>query len=432
MSHSTQCWPFLSAFQKKSYQVRACLSAGLLGGLIFSTLSVQAQSLDAVIREALKAYPGVSASAASLESAKAEIERAKGAYSPTLSLNASTNIKDSLADQKPMATPWVTWNVPINGRVSADVLRSESAAKAAQAKLQVVRDDVALQVSEAWLAVVRGEQMVFLAQENVAEHASILGNVRKMVAIDAGRSLDLTQAQVRLDAAQNNLTQRRTELIQAREKLSRYFSAEVSSAAFFRYPMLPKMVPGTYGQALSELNSPVLDQVRAQLEEAQARVDAAQRMHNPTLDFSLGRQFLGVINGTHTVATANFSFPIWQGGQVQAGIRSAIAQAVAAKDTAAETELVVKERVRLAYAELDAAKERAALANQQRENGAKLVYGFKEQFRTARRTLLDLLNIQSEYAGYQQAEALAQYDVQIAQYRISAALGQLAQSFAAP
>lgn len=395
--------------------------------------SLQAQGLEAVIRNALNDYPGVKAAASGVTGAQAEIDRSKGAYSPTLSLNASANkIQDlSSAEQKPMATPWLVWSVPINGRVAADVRRSESAARAAQAKLQVTRDDVALQVSEAWLSVVRGKQMVLLAQNNVAEHDGILGDVRKMVAIDAGRALDLTQAQVRLDAAQTNLMQRQAELTQAQQRLTRFMSDKATNDVFDRYPTLPRPVPSTETQALAELQSPALIQAQAQLEEASARVQAAKRMHAPTLDMTLGRQFLGVVNGTHMVASANFSLPIWQGGQIDAGVRSAAAQALVAQDNLAETELVVKERIRLAYADLASAQDRLNLATQQRETGAKLVHGFKEQFKMARRTLLDLLNIHSEYAGYQQAEALAQYDVQIAQYRISSAIGQLARSFTA-
>lgn len=406
---------------------------GWVTGLLVMGASAQAQTLDDVVRAALQEYPGVKASRTGLESALAEIDRSKGAYSPTLSLNASTNKiqGNSQAEQKLMATPWLNWSVPINGRVAADVQRSESAARAAQAKLQLVRDDVALQVSEAWLAVVRSQQMVTLARNNVAEHDAILGDVRKMVQIDAGRALDLTQAQVRLDAAQTNLTQRQAELAQAREKLSRFMAEKAADSAFDRYPVLPKAVPAQESQALTEMQSPALLQARAQVQEAQARQQAAQRMHYPTLELSHGRQFLGVVNGTHQVTTATFSLPIWQGGQTDAATRSATAQALAAQDTLAETELVANERIRLGYAELASAQERLKLAAQQRESGAKLVHGFREQFRMARRTLLDLLNIQSEYAGYQQAEALAQFDVNVARYRISAAMGQLSQSFAA-
>lgn len=402
-----------------------CLA--LLGSAL---ASAHAQNLDDLLRKTVKDYPAVKAAAASVQSAQAEIDRSRGAYSPTLSINATGNkIENSDADQKTLVTPLLTWSVPINGRVSADLERSQSAARAAQAKLQVVRDDVALQVAEAWLSVVRSQQMVMLAKNNVTEHEAILSDVRKIADIDAGRSLDLTQAQVRLDAAQNNLAQRRAELVQAQERLSRYMTEPAGGPAYERYPSLTQPVPPTEQLALADLSSPALAQAKAQLDEAQARVEAAKRLHNPTLDLSLGKQYLGAVSGTHKVASATFNLPIWQGGQTDASIRSAVAQALAAQDTLSELELVVRERVRLAYADLRAAQERLQLAGQQRDSGARLVKGYGEQFRMARRTLLDLLNIQSEYASYQQAEALAQYDVQVAQWRISAALGLLSQSY---
>ncbi|WP_416547866.1 TolC family protein [Limnohabitans sp. DCL3] len=411
------------------FQRHAVFSALSLS-LMFS--AAQAQSLESAIRQALREYPGIKAGTSGVDSARADTERAQGALMPTLSLNASsTHIKGSDADQKPMATPWLAWSVPLNGRVRAEIQRAESAAKVADAKLQVSRDDIALQVSEAWLAVVRGHQMVQLAQQNVSEHNAILGDIQKIVAVDAGRSLDLAQAQVRLDAAQTNLTQRQAELKQAQEKLSRFTSDVGQASAFGRYPSLPKAVPADTLQALSVMTSPALAQAQAQHEEAQARVQSAKTLHNPTLDLSLGRQFMGVATGAKSVATVTFSLPIYQGGQVDAGVRSAVAQAAAAQDTLAETELVVKERLRLAYADQASAQARLGLATQQRTQGAKLVSGYKEQFRLARRTLLDLLNIQSEYASYQQAEALAQYEVKAAEYRITAALGKLAQSYSA-
>jgi adhesin transport system outer membrane protein len=413
----------------RGFQRHAILTAFTLSW-VFTT--AHAQTLDSAIRQALREYPGIKAGNSGVDIARADTERAKGALMPTLSLNASsTSIMDSDADQKPMATPWLAWSVPLNGRVRAEIQRAESAAKVADAKLLVTRDDIALQVSEAWLAVVRGQQMVQLAQQNVSEHSAILGDIQKIVAVDAGRSLDLVQAQVRLDAAQTNLTQRQAELKQAQEKLSRFTSDTGQVVAFGRYPQLPKAVPADSQQALSVMTSPALAQAQAQHEEAQARVQSAKSMHNPTLDLSLGRQFMGVATGAKTVTTVTFSLPIYQGGQVDAGVRSAVAQATAAQDTLVETELVVKERVRLAYADLASAQARLTLAAQQRTSGAKLVSGYKEQFRLARRTLLDLLNIQSEYASYQQAEALAQHDVKAAEYRITAALGQLARSYSA-
>lgn len=405
----------------------SCLAASLL---VAQTL--QAQTLGAAAQQVLQDYPSIKAARAGVSAAQAELDRARGGYSPTLSLNASANkIRDSDADQDLMATPMLNWSLPINGRVAAENTRASLALEVAHHKVAVTEQDLALQLSESWLAVVRGHRMLQLAQENVQSHQSLLGDIRRMVEIDAGRALDLTQAQVRLDAASTNLAQRQAELDQAQEKLARFTPAQ-QAAHFAQYPSLRKAVPTNLAQAQEQLSNPAVAQARAQVAEMQARIDAAKRLHYPTLDVSLGRQHLGAVTGNRLVAQANFSLPLWSGGQTDAGIRSAAAQALAAQDTLAEVDLTVQERLRQAYVELAAAQTRLQLAEQQRASGAKLVQGYREQFKMARRTLLDLLNIQSEYAGYQQAHAQAEHDINAAQFRISAVLGQLAQNFTQP
>lgn len=403
----------------------------LASGMLLGT-TVQAQTMQATARQVLQDYPAIKAARAGVSAAQAEIDRARGAWSPTLSLNASANkTQNSQAHQDLLVTPMLNWSVPVNGRVAAERTRAGHALEVASYKLATVQEDVALQFIESWLAVVLGQRMVGLAKDNVQAHQSLLGDIRRMVEIDAGRALDLTQAQVRLDAASTNLAQRQAELVRARERLA-LFTPPGPEAEFVEYPALRQPVPAALMQAQQSLGSTAIEQARAQQAEMLARVETARRQHYPTLELSLGRQHLGAATGTHMVAQANFSWPLWNGGQTDAGVRSAVAQAQAARDTLDEVERVVAERLRQGYAELSAARTRLQLAEQQRTSGARLVHGYREQFRMARRTLLDLLNIQSEYASYQQAHAQAEHDIAVAQHRISATLGQLVQNFAQP
>jgi adhesin transport system outer membrane protein len=401
-------------------------------GLLSLGLTAQAQSLQEVIQKALLEYPGAQAAQANVVSAQAEIDRAKGAQMPTLSLNASSSRFDG-ADVQNLVTPMLVYKTPLGGRVEADIRRSESAAKIAQAKTQVNRDEVALQVAEAWLAVVRGEEMLKLAQSNMAQHEAILGDIQKIVEVDSGRSLDLVQAQVRVESARINQVQRQAELMQAKERLARFWSQPLNASVFGAYPTLSKAIVADESQALAQIQSlPTVVQAQAQLQEAQAKVDAAKTQYNPTLDFTLAREYTGVARGNQAKLQAQFSWPIYNGRQTDAGVRSAQALAVAAKDTLSEVELMARERVRLSYTDWASAKTRAEIASVQRTRGEKLVAGYQQQFRMARRSLLDLLNIQGEFASYQQSAALAQYDVKLAEYRISAALGQLAANYAQP
>lgn len=391
----------------------------------------QAQSLTTAAQDVLRDYPGIKAARSGHDAANAEVDRAKGTYMPQVSINASTNkIHNSDADQDLLVTPVVTWSVPINGRVRAEVERANSAAQAAQARIDSVRNDVALQLSEAWIAVVRGQHLTALSQANVKDHETILGDIRKIVAIDAGRQIDLTQAQVRLDAAKSTLIQRQAELALAKQKLARFIQATPAEAAFAQYPTLGTALPATLAEAKTQASNPDVARARAQAEEAQHRLESSQRLRYATLDLTMSRQALGAVTGNKVVVAANFNVPLYQGGQIDAGIRRAAADALAAKDSVTESELIIHERLGLAYAEMAAATQRIELTAQQRDNAARLVRGYTEQFRMGRRTLLDLLNIQSEFSAYQQAQAQAQHDLVIAQFRASAAMGKLANSLA--
>lgn len=425
-------WSVLAIFTSEHQKMKISFNSIAAVCLLGWGIQAQAQNLQDVIRTALTDYPATKAVQAGVDSAQAEIERAKGAQMPTLSLNASSTRWDGAQTQN-LVTPLLVYKTPLGGRVQADIRRSESAAQIAKAKVLLQRDEVALQVAEAWLAMVRGQEMVKLAKANLLQHEAILGDIQKIVDVDAGRSIDLVQAQVRVESARINWVQRESELAQAKEKLARFWGQPLSPEAFAAYPNLPKSIANSEQQALAQIQSvPAILQAQAQLEEAQARVEAAKAQYKPTLDVSLGREYTGAVGGNQAKLQAQFSWPIYNGQQTDASVRAAQSQAVAAQDTLNEVTLMARERVRLAYTEWQAAQDRARIASQQRSQGEKLVAGYQQQFRMARRSLLDLLNIQSEYASYQQSAALAHYDVKLSEYRISAALGELAAQFAQP
>jgi outer membrane protein TolC len=61
--------------------------------------------------------------------------------------------------------------------------------------------------------------------------------------------------------------------------------------------------------------------------------------------------------------------------------------------------------------------------------GDKLVEGYRQQFRVARRSLLDLLNIQADSFNYRSAARAAFHDERLSRVRLLAATGDLARRF---
>jgi adhesin transport system outer membrane protein len=95
-----------------------------------------------------------------------------------------------------------------------------------------------------------------------------------------------------------------------------------------------------------------------------------------------------------------------------------------------EARLLAREKAALAWQEWASARSRAAVGVSQADVGDKLVEGYRQQFRVARRSLLDLLNIQADSFNYRSAARTAFHDERLARVRLLAATGDLAKRFA--
>jgi outer membrane protein TolC len=118
--------------------------------------------------------------------------------------------------------------------------------------------------------------------------------------------------------------------------------------------------------------------------------------------------------------------PVFNGGASQASVRSAVEQLTAAQSALDEQALIVREKISSAWAEWSMARQRADLSEKQAAFSSTLVDSYRAQFRLARRSLLELLNVQNETFGYQSALIQARFDIRFAELKLLNSLGQLA------
>jgi adhesin transport system outer membrane protein len=123
------------------------------------------------------------------------------------------------------------------------------------------------------------------------------------------------------------------------------------------------------------------------------------------------------------------NMPVFDAGSGAAGVSAADAQARAARATADEQALLVRERITAAWSEWQSALRRQALHDRQDLAATKVVEGYQLQFRLARRSLLDLLNVQAEAHGYAVAAAGARAETRLARFRLAAALAELGRTY---
>ena len=412
--------------------------------------TVQAQSLTEVVQNALAVYPTLQSARAKSEAARFDIDRARSAHYPQISYGytasqyANTDLPAST--KKNLSTPSVRLNLWSGGRIEADAQRSQAQAIGSEQFEAMTRDDVALLAAEAYINWARALELSALASQNVASLRITLDDIRKIVEVDTGRRIDFDQAKVRMDNATLIRTQRQTELAQARQRLSRFWSGRLPQQPTgvqeaMRNPMLLGQMPEGLAQVLDGVSDglPSIAQQKAQVDAALAAVTLAKGQYWPTVDLTATRQLNpvavpGLFGSTtvykeDTLTQVQLSMPLYNGGATSAAVNAAVSQLSAAQSTLDEARLLAREKAALAYEDWMNAKDRMAQGEAQSRTGEQVVEGYRLQFRLARRQLLDLLNIQAETFGYQSAATAAKYDEQVARVRLLAAMGDLARRF---
>ncbi len=167
----------------------------------------------------------------------------------------------------------------------------------------------------------------------------------------------------------------------------------------------------------------------AHLTAARAGVSYAKSQYSPTAQVNYGRQtYPGIAQGVY-VTQLIVSVPIWDGGATIGAVKTAQANLDAIEFSLEEARLVLSEKIHSVWTEWKSSTDRHQLSQVQINTGKNLVDGYWLQFRVGRRTLLDLLNVQSDLYNYQINDAMAQHEIRMGQARLLAAMGSLAQTY---
>lgn len=404
----------------------ACLAIVLL------PMACTAQSLQQAVLAALSHYPSIASARFKSQAALADISRAQGAHWPQLSWSGtySDYTRSALPDRW-IQTPVLSLNLWSGGRITSDVERSQALRKAALMQENLTRDDVALLSSEAYLQWAHHSRMVTLARDNLGAHEKILKDFQTISQIDPGRRIDLSQAQVRYDNAQMALLRSETDMRTASQRLERMLMAPAPGRPE-GLERTPAIAHASLTQAQARLDDahPAIARLLAQLEAAQAGVRYARSQRAPNINLTHSRSTAPGLAQGEFVTQLQVNLPLIDGGTATGAEAVAQANLQSLEADLAETRLLLQEQLASAWTGWQLSRQRADVGETQILTAQTLVQGYEQQFRAGRRSLLDLLNVQSDLFTYKSNTAMALHEARLSQVRILASLGQLAQAYA--
>jgi len=406
----------------------------------------QSQSLPEAVKIALEQYPTILAAQAQFDASKSDIIRVQSQHYPQLSWQGTvSNYSGVTTRDGPQAadglfpndtwiqSPNATLNVWSGWRIQSEVERTQSISTARSHQQQITRDEVALLALEGYLNWARNIELVALARQNIEAHRRILNDVKKITLVDRGRKIDQDQAEVRFENAMLSLQQRETELAISAQRLQRMLLGSLPKKPT-GFKKLAGKLPATTDEALLSINDahPQIAEQLSQIDAAKAGVRFAQSGYSPTVNVSYGKQITQGSGQGDYLTQAAINVPIFNGGQTYGAVGSAKNELIAVEQGLSEARLTVRERLLSVWPELLSAQERKRLGARQVKTGSKLVAGYDQQFRVGRRSLLDLLTVQTDLYSYQTNTIIATFDELTAHARVLAAMGRLALAYQSP
>ena len=191
---------------------------------------------------------------------------------------------------------------------------------------------------------------------------------------------------------------------------------------------LPADLDRAIGQALAE--HPSVLAAQKDLESAQADREFSRSRLGPRVNLEVGvirNHNLNGVPGLNAERSAmlRLRYNLFRGGADTARIREAEARIDEASSTLAKARTDVERDVRQAWENLKAEQRRLPQLLLYADTSAEVVEAYRAQFKLGQRSLLDVLNSESESFAARSGRASGEYAVLAGEFRVLASMGLL-------
>ena len=412
------------------------LAAGLWAGC------AAAETLPEAVLRAVRQFPEVRAALANRRAIEQNAVQARSAWLPTMdaSLGGGTQSADNFStrllgsDQtlhRREAQLSLSQLLFDGGAATGQIQRFDAQFQGADDQLANVAQDAALRTAQAYLEVMRLRGVIELAADNVRRHEETLAQVALLADSGRGRRADAQQAEARLALAQSSVSQLRGQLVQAeavyRHLVGQAPSALVSPGEFG--PMLPPSINDALRVAVEQ--HPAVRASQQDLVSAQAdRESARGRFSSPRLALEAGTSANHNLDGVRGAngdryAMLRLRYNLYRGGADESRVLEAEArvdEALAKLDKARND---VERDLRQAWDNLVEDRARMPQLGRYVTASSEVVLAYRAQFSIGQRTLLDVLNSESELYTAKSSLYSGLWAVTAGELRVLGSMGRL-------
>lgn len=374
------------------------------------TTVAHADTLQDAVNATIKTNPDILAAVNERLAVSEEINQARAGYFPTIDLAIGTGWEetDSPATRAAGGHHKESLNrdeaslnlrqMLFDGMATKNEVRRQTARTDSRAySVYSAAENTALEAVEAYLNVLRRQQLVDLANTNLEAHERTHDQIKLRSDRGVSRKADLDQSLGRVALAQANLVAEQNNLVDAGTEYLRIVGSTAESLTEPESPL--SMIPATLDEAIDQAigNHPTLKSAEADIESANAQHDTAQSPFFPRVDFELGTTADNNIDGVSghnndTTAMFRLRYNLLNGGKDKARRQETAHLINQAAEIRNNTRRQVEQSMRLSWSALQTVNNQMGYFQQHVESSEKSRDAYQQQFSLGQRTLLDLLD----------------------------------------
>ena len=395
-------------------------------------------TLQDAVKKAIVSNPEVQASWHAFLSSRHEQDVARGGYFPRVDLTAAAG-RQNLSQPNLPSTDLTRRGavLTLNQMVYDGFATREEVARLAYAKLvryyEVLdaSESTALETTRAYLDVLRYRELSLLAQENLAEHEQVYGQIKQRAEAGVGRRVDLEQAGGRLALSQSNLL---TEISNLHDVSARYqrIVGELPPGEMIAPALLKQGIPPNIEEALklAYQGNPGFNAAIENVRSAQADARGRQANLQPRVDLRAIKDIAFDRDGIEgqrddQIIELVLNFNLFKGGSDQALIRQYTERLAVSKDLRDKACRDIRQTLVIAFNDIQNLNRQLGYLDQHQLAIEKAREAYRKQFEIGQRTLLDLLDTENEYFQARRSYVNGTYDHAIAHSRTLAGMGTL-------
>ncbi|EHD20541.1 MULTISPECIES: TolC family outer membrane protein [Brenneria] len=408
-----------------------------------------ADTIQDAIKHSLNTHPEVSASINSRFSADHDLRAAKGAYLPSVTLNAGIGREETdSASTRSSGNHRVELRRSESGinvsqmvfdgfATSSEVGRQRATVNSRAYNVLSSSETTALDAVQVYLDVLQRQEFVRLAEANLANHERIYDQIKLRSEQGVGRLADLEQAEARLAQARNNVLTEKTNLDDARTNYYSVVGKEPDNLAVPNDATITLPVSLEEARRIMLANNPTLKSAESDIEATTQQYEAAKSTFYPRVNIELARSMDNNVDGARGhnnewQAMLRMRYNLYEGGSGKANMESKAYQIKEAQDIRNNSLRLLNEELRLAWSALNNARQQLPIAAEYAERSRRVRTAYQKQFSLGERTLLDLLDSENELFTAQRRLEEVRFTALFSEYRIKSRMGNLLNSLSIP